>query len=89
MSLSYNRHKDRVSLERARVRVKLENRKWDPSTTDDIDKLEKRARHLKDTPHPCSCHMCRNPRTSDWTKGKEKLTLQERKTRNWKKETNE
>lgn len=31
------------------------------------------------TPCACSCHMCRNPRTSNLYKGKSKLTIQERK----------
>lgn len=29
--------------------------------------------------HPCSCHMCCNPRHSGFHKGKEKMTMQERK----------
>lgn len=89
MSIPYNRHKDEVALDRARKRVKQENNRWDQSTPADIAKLEKRAHHLKDTPHPCSCHMCCNPRRSGWSKGGSKLTLQERKTQNWKEETNE
>ena len=79
MSLSYNRHKDRVALERARTRVKTENNRWDQSKPIDVERLEKRARHLKDTPHPCSCNMCCNPRRSGWTRGVGKLTMQERK----------
>lgn len=82
MSLSYNRHKDHVALEKARARVKAENNKWDQSTPTDVSKLEKRARHLKDTPTPCSCEMCRNPRRSRWANGTSKLTMQERKALN-------
>lgn len=43
---------------------------------------EDRAKHIKqiaENRHPCSCHMCRNPRHSGFHKGKEKLTMQERK----------
>jgi len=35
----------------------------------------------------CSCHMCRNPRHSHFHKGKEKLTMQERRAlERWKNE---
>ena len=34
---------------------------------------------IVNTPCPCSCHMCCNERSSDWSKGKEKLTVQERR----------
>ena len=36
-------------------------------------------RMLANTPTPCSCHMCRNARSSAWLKGKERLTIQERR----------
>lgn len=38
-----------------------------------------RARKNRDHLATCSCQMCRNPRTSKITKGKDKLTLQERR----------
>ncbi len=31
------------------------------------------------TPTPCSCWMCRNPRHSDWLSKKSKLTMAERR----------
>jgi hypothetical protein len=34
---------------------------------------------MVDTPTPCSCQMCRNPRRSAWYKVEEKLTMQERR----------
>lgn len=43
---------------------------------------EERELHLKkmaETRHPCSCHVCRNPRHSGFHKGKEKMTMQERR----------
>ena len=36
------------------------------------------TKHI-DTPTPCSCQMCRNPRRSNYCKGKDKLTMQERR----------
>ena len=38
----------------------------------------KHSRRVIDTPRPCSCHMCCNPRRSHYSKG-ERLTIQERK----------
>jgi hypothetical protein len=55
------------------------------------EKMKKRARSIyKNNPEGmaekladhianCSCPMCRNPRTNKFYKGKERLTLQERK----------
>ncbi len=43
---------------------------------------EQRQKHIKkmaENRHPCSCHMCRNPRHSDFHSGEEKLTMQERR----------
>ena len=69
-------------LKRERVKAKRSGVRF----TEDHEKIARiEANHGK----LCSCHMCRNPRTSDWTKGKEKLTLQEHKTRNWKNEKND
>ncbi len=77
MSLPFNRHEDQKAYNRAFKRVKNENNKWDGSHPRDWKQIQMRARHLKDTPHPCSCNMCGNPRRSGWTRGKGKLTLQE------------
>jgi len=41
-------------------------------------------RALANTPTPCSCQMCCNVRKSSWAKGKERLTLQERRQENIK-----
>lgn len=38
---------------------------------------------------PCSCHMCRNPRHSGFHKGKEKLTMQEKRFEEYEKYTEE
>ena len=43
------------------------------------DKTPGRLRMLANTPTPCSCQMCCNERSSSWLKGKEKLTVQERR----------
>lgn len=40
---------------------------------------EKHIRQMAENRHPCSCHMCRNPRHSRFHSGEEKLTMQERK----------
>jgi len=43
---------------------------------------EERQKHIKqmaENRHPCSCHMCCNPRHSGLHSGEEKLTMQERK----------
>lgn len=34
---------------------------------------------IANTPTPCSCHGCRNPRHSNHYSGSEKLTMQERR----------
>jgi hypothetical protein len=36
-----------------------------------------------DTPHPCSCWACRNPRHSPLFKGKARLTFQELRADEW------
>lgn len=38
------------------------------------------CRALRSTTKICSCQMCRNPRHSVYSKGKDKITLQERKS---------
>lgn len=43
---------------------------------------EEREKHIKkmaENRQKCSCHMCRNPRRSDFYSGEEKLTMQERR----------
>lgn len=40
--------------------------------------IENNVRRMTDTPKPCSCSMCGNPRRKAW-KPNEKRTLQERR----------
>lgn len=40
---------------------------------------EKILKKLIDTPKPCSCPGCGNPRNSGWVTGVHSLTMQERK----------
>lgn len=72
MSKQFNRFQEWKALKKAISIVKG----WGLSDIEDIDKC---SRRIKNNRHPCSCHMCRNPRTSSYSKGKEKLTIQERK----------
>ena len=48
------------------------------STDEDAHRM---ARKLRDNLAVCSCSMCRNPRRSDWSSGKERLTIQERRVK--------
>lgn len=41
--------------------------------------VEETASFYVNTPCPCSCHMCKNPRRSIFSKGDERLTMQERR----------
>lgn len=78
MSLSFNRHCAETALQRAIRRCKATAYTPPPLRRDDTA-IRRRACRLADTPHPCSCDTCCNPRRSGWAKGKEKLSLQERK----------
>ncbi len=44
---------------------------------------QKHIRKMAETRHPCSCHMCCNIRRSNFHKGKEKLTMQERRMKDY------
>lgn len=49
---------------------------------------EKMILHQKKTAEnrkPCSCHMCRNPRHSGFHKGDSKLTMQEKRFKEYEK----
>ncbi len=69
MSKQFNRFQEWKALKKA---IKI-------VTAWGVSDIDKKARRIKNNRHPCSCHMCRNPRTSSYSKGKEKLTIQERK----------
>lgn len=53
------------------------------------DELKLAAAKLRKHRAACSCHMCRNPRTSKVIKGKERITLQEHRNNQTFKESNE
>ncbi len=44
-----------------------------------IEMSSHQAGSVINTPVPCSCSMCGNPRRNDWQSKKECLTMQERK----------
>ncbi len=44
-----------------------------------IEMNETRSGQVINTPTPCSCSMCGNPRRNDWQPVPEQLTMQERK----------
>jgi hypothetical protein len=46
--------------------------------TEFLKHIQVKSRLLRNTTKLCNCSMCRNPRKSAW-KGKDKLTLQEKK----------
>lgn len=58
-----------------RLKAKRRNYHASPSWSN----TEKQVARYVNTPCPCSCHMCRNPRRSGWTSGKERGTMQERR----------
>jgi len=60
---------------RAQRRFEKEKRKKKARKIYKYDGAEKLADHIAN----CSCSLCRNPRTSCLYKGRDKLTLQERK----------
>ena len=67
---------DRLEAERkkkAKMKRALKETWHDPSLADD----PKRIGMMAHTPHGCSCRMCGNPRKHE--KGKDRLTIQERK----------
>lgn len=63
----------RKAAEKALKKGRCIAKKWGLNPTE----VEKTARKLRDTPKRCSCWICRNPRRG--VKGKEKLTIQERR----------
>lgn len=69
------RHHHQRMIDRVKNFYHLQSKFWFGSE-------ESREEHIKrvaENRHPCSCHVCRNPRHSGFHKGKEKLTMQERK----------
>ena len=79
---AYRRFQDWKALMRAKRMIKYSwynAAGWDLYHTDQKEEDEQLARRLKDHPKSCSCDMCCNPRHSKFTKGDEKLTMQERK----------
>lgn len=74
MSISQNRH----NLKKAKKKA---NRLACIFYRDITDKswIKKMTNHLYRNRKPCSCHMCGNPRRSEWNKKKSKLTLQEKR----------
>jgi|GEM_PF-6563760 len=49
------------------------------SFSEDPEVLDERARRIRDHRSACSCQMCRNPRRSSLNKGKDKLSVQEKR----------
>lgn len=47
------------------------------------EERQKHIRKMAETRHPCSCHMCCNIRRSDFHKGEEKLTMQEKRMKDY------
>lgn len=58
--------------ERKRAKVRGYTILWGRTDAETISKLAR-------THKPCSCYLCGNPRK--WMKGKDRLTLQERRAR--------
>jgi hypothetical protein len=77
VSKEYNRRQD----ERALVKATRIVKSWFRHVECKENDIETRANRIKKNRAKCSCHMCRNPRTSKFTKGKERLTIQERKNK--------
>lgn len=66
------RHSSNKALKRGRQAAKS----WGIKSPKEIEKIAHRQR---DTPARCSCPVCCNTRRSDWTKPKDKLTMQEKR----------
>jgi len=64
-------------LHKANTIAKRRFKKWYPDW--DAHFYEKHFGMLRKTNVMCSCHMCRNPRHSNFTKKSERPTIQERK----------
>lgn len=58
-------------------RLKAKRRSYHASSS--YPNTEKQVARYVDTPCPCSCHMCRNPRRSGFTSKSERGTIQERR----------
>lgn len=86
MSKPFNRFQREKAMNKARRIVQS----WMRYASDTPpEKIEEMAHHIRDNRKACSCHMCRNPRHSAWSKNTSKLTLQEIKKQNWKDEIDE
>lgn len=75
MSKSFNRFSDEKAMSKA-MKIAADYLSCESIGSEQI---LNRARRIKKNRAVCSCEMCRNPRTAKTTKGKEKLTIQERK----------
>ena len=79
MSRAYNYQQQKRAMTRARRLVSLMSFSSLAPTTP--EQAERQARQLRDQRKPCSCQMCRNPRTSAGCRGLAKLTMQERRAK--------
>ena len=73
------RHHHERMLDRVKGFHWLKQKFWNGSE----EEREKHLRKMAETRHPCSCHMCCNIRRSNFHKGKEKLTMQERRMKDY------
>lgn len=69
------RHHHKRMIDRVKDFYWLQPKYWFGSE----ESREKHIKQVAENRHPCSCDACRNPRHSGFHKGKEKLTMQERK----------
>ena len=69
-------HRMIVANQKAKKRFKKWYPDWDPQF------YERHFGSLRKTNVMCSCHMCRNPRHSNFTKKSERPTIQERRAPN-------
>lgn len=75
MSKAYNIFQQQKVVDKARKIVKNMYRHIGV----DESIITRQVNHIKNNRKACSCYMCCNPRRSKISKGKEQLTIQERK----------
>jgi len=82
MSIALRRHHSERILRKAKLIAKLQGKFGSlllSASPESPEKIANRARRMRDHRCACSCQMCRNPRHSSLTKGKDRMTLQERR----------
>lgn len=79
MVVKFNRAQRRADRARMYKKARALQEMWWSYSDYSEEVIHKLSCRLRDNMKICSCQMCRNPRHSWWTNGKERFTMQERK----------